>query len=474
MAMLNGRMVNTIAGAAPSGDDEWEDVSSDEWEDVPTHKDTKKGKNQGTWDQIKELARAGTLGFSQGGTFGFADEIASKLADLARRDDRIRPGAAAPPELRAALEGQPTLGERLKGKMRAENKAASDEHPWAYGAGEVAGNVAATYAGGKALSAAGEAVPVIGKGLQALGTWARANPIKALALAGGAQGGVNGAGASEAKDAEGVALDTILGTALGAGTGVLTGVAGKVAGKGLEKLRGRAQKGVEVATEEIAELGKKTAAEQTASARSAAGRAAQDAYRQLEHLRDLDALGALSPEQKVVAEQLAEELAAKAQEKLLPAAAEKAATSAAYQEAMATEAQRAAAAAKDHGSVWNQLKPRIKRYALPLVAGAVGLPSGGVVGMGAGALAGRGLSPTAQALTRMVKHPATRRAIWDLLGGGARAAEAVAPVTSALRGPVSRAFQMEMDDPLIQALAEFRGEEEADPRALAQALGSGR
>lgn len=489
MAMLNGRLVSSALAAAPDEDDDWMPegarvvADEDDWMPEGAKLVERKSASAATekpslLDTVRKKARSGMLGFGQGASFGFLEELASKAADLAGAGgEAIRPGADATPELRAAIQAQPTFGQRLKGAMRADIKRAAQEDPEMYIPGEVAGNLASTYLGGEALSALGKAAPVAGKGLQALATWAKANPWKAVALGGATQGGLNGAGASEADTAGGVVEDTALGTLVGAGAGLAGHGISRGLGAGVKALRGRAQKGIEVATGQIDDMAKAAAAEQTASARSAAGRAAQDAYKQLEHLRALDRLGMLSPEEKTVADALASELADKAQANLLPAAAEKAAKSEAYKEAMATEAGRAAEKAKEIGSVWNQLKPRLKRYAIPLAAGVMGLPAGGPVGAGVAAAAGRGVSPAIQALGRMVKHPATRRAAWSLVGGGARAAESAAPVVEALRGPVSRAVQFEMDDPLIQALAEWRAQhEDADPEALAQAqaLKSGR
>lgn len=473
MAILNGRLVNTIAGAT-GVDDEWQDVESDEWQDVPTPKKSTRKEGPGA---LRSLA----LGTAQGSTFGFVDEAAGGLADLLGvGGERIRAGAAAPPELRAQADAAPSLGDRLKSRMRQEARQASDAHPETYIPGEVAGNVASTYLGGKALGILGEAVPAAGKGLQVLATWAKANPWKAVALAGAGQGGAFGAGASEAEDAEGVALDTLLGTALGAGTSVLGHAGGKVVGKGIQRLRGTAQMGVEKATGEIGELADKAINAEDASGLSAAGRAAQDAYKQAEHTLSL-APGKTTPEKVALAKALLEERALKAAGKLEVSSAAKEAAAEHLSGLAENRASRKTAAVAQEGSPWNQVKPRLKRYALPLAGGAIGYavdrdsPVGAGLGLGAGLLTGRGLSPTVQALTRMVKHPSVRRAAWTLLGGGARAAEAAGPVAEAIRGPMSRAVQLEFDDPLIQALAQLRGDgDEADPEALAEALRSGR
>lgn len=200
-----------------------------------------------------------------------------------------------------------------------------------------------------------------------------------------------------------------LNTALGAGAGA--------AGYGLSALPGKiaqAASGKIAKIEgEVAERAAALAASETASARSAAGNAAQNAYRQLEHLRDLGAKGALTPEQILVVTQLEKELAEKAAEKLLPAAAEKAATSVAYKEAMETEAERAIkiAAEKLSGKEAKaQLMARVKRYGPAAVGGMLGnmlFPGlGGSVG---GAATGLVLRPALRSMMNLARNPAVQR-----------------------------------------------------------------
>lgn len=198
-----------------------------------------------------------------------------------------------------------------------------------------------------------------------------------------------------------------------AAIGGAAGLAGYGLGKGLNKAVSAASNKVSSIERKVAERAATDAAAETASARSAAGTAAQDAYRQLEHLRDLGALRSLTPDEAMIAAQLEKELAGKAAEKLMPAAARKAATAEAYKQATETETKRAAELAAQRlgtGEAKSQLMARVKRYgpaALGGMAGNLLFPGlGGAVG---GAATGLVLRPALRSMINLSKNPAVQR-----------------------------------------------------------------
>lgn len=173
------------------------------------------------------------------------------------------------------------------------------------------------------------------------------------------------------------------------------------------------------------------AASETASARSAAGTAAQDAYKQLEHLRELDSMGLLSKEDKVIAANLSKELAKKAAEKLAPAVTRKNTTSTAYKEAIETETARAAQIVKEKLSgkeVRTQTMARIKRYGPAAVGGMIGnmlFPGlGGAVG---GAATGLVLRPTLLSMRRLATNPAVQHNLLSPIARGERVSKSLSP-----------------------------------------------
>lgn len=177
---------------------------------------------------------------------------------------------------------------------------------------------------------------------------------------------------------------------------------------------------------------------ETASARSAAGNAAQNAYRQLEHLRELGANRALTPDEILTFQSLERELSEKALEKLMPAAALKQSTSEAYKEAMKTEAERAAeyAAAKlSSNEVKQQVMARLKRYGPAALGGAVGnliFPGlGGAVG---GAATGLVLRPAIRSMINLSKNPAVQHGLLSSANSSLKFAGPSLPVASILAG----------------------------------------
>ncbi len=358
-------------------------------------------------------------GVQQLGTFGWGDEL----------------GAAIQGGL-AKAAGTGDYGEtyrQARGENRAETKAAKEAHPGAYYA-----------AGLPAAIAAGAAMPALkaGQGASLL--------VRALYGAGSGvlPGAIAGAGESQADTLGGVAKDAGVGGLLGAGAGV--------AGAGLGALGQRAVRGAASIDEAVARKAAQEAAAETGSLRSAAGTTAQDTYKQLEHLRETGAINSLSPEEAQVADRLTKELGGKAAAKLLPSAARKEAAAAAYAEGMATEGERAAEkAASRYGlkAAKAQIVPRLIRYGLPALGGALGLGGhGGMAGAGVGALAGAGLRPMMHSLLRAAKDPSIAgpalSAAGSVLGrlgpvvesGAGTEAQALAPATSEAISPYVQAL----------------------------------
>jgi hypothetical protein len=142
----------------------------------------------------------------------------------------------------------------------------------------------------------------------------------------------------------------------------------------------------------------------------------------MEHLRELDSVGALTAEQSKVFKELSEELAKKAQGNLLPSAAFKKETAQAYREAIESEADRAAALANDRLSgkeAKSQMMARLKRYGPAALGGALGsiaLPGVGTLGGIAGGLY---LRPALRSMVNLSKNPAVQyRALRPLANSG--------------------------------------------------------
>ena len=201
--------------------------------------------------------------------------------------------------------------------------------------------------------------------------------------------------------------DRLQNAAIGGALGAVGAGAAKLIGKGKDAAATR----VASLAEKVQAKAAADAAAETASARSLAGRTAQDAYKQLEHLRELNAVGALTPEQSALFKELSDELAKKAQEKLIPSAAMKKEAAQAYKTAMETEAERAAALAADRLSgaeAKNQAMARLKRYGPAAAAGALGGAMFGGVGAVAGVPIGLYLRPMVHSVRRMAQNPAVQ------------------------------------------------------------------
>lgn len=297
---------------------------------------------------------------------------------------------------------------------------------------------------------------------------------------------IPGTGALKALEgAGGVAARVLANGAIGFGLGLATGGTdasptqraltgfglGTLGGGVAEWLSGLGQKAssaVKDIDEAVARKAAADAAAETAQARSAAGRAAQDTYKQLEHLRELGAKGMLSPELQALSSKLESELAEKAASRLEASAAEKAATGGKYAEALSTEGDRAKQLAEQKlsgGELKQQLGARLTRYGLPAVLGAVGSslmghsPAEGALFGGA---LGHTFRPMAHSLRRLVAQPVVQRQLAtgaaSLLGQMGPAAEQSLP-----------AVVQELE-PMLGPLVPQFADDDAAARQKAQAL----
>lgn len=288
--------------------------------------------------------------------------------------------------------------------------------------------------GEKALAGAGKAFVDVGRGAgQMLGMVDQASIDEAKRLdaplmdTGGGMVGNIGAnmltalvpGSNTVKGAAlvGAGLSALQPTATGedrgmnALTGFGLGVGGALAAKGIGR-------GLESAKGKMAELSARVeakaasdAAAETASARSYAGNAAQNAYKQMQVLAAKAENGALSPDEAMVWKSLQEEYLRKAQEKLIPAATAKEISAKAFKEAIDTEAERAATLAAERLSgkeAKSQVMARLKRYGPAAIGGALGGAAFGGAGAIAGVPIGLYLRPALHATARMMKNPAVQ------------------------------------------------------------------
>lgn len=216
--------------SARAVDDEWTppsaralDVPANDVPSAPAAQDIPSG------------ARSGVLGFAQGGTFNFADEIGSLAAGRGgvRLGAGLLPAPDDTPEVRAAkasllaqVGSQPSASEMLRDRMRAEADSARINHPWQYWPGYVGGTVASTIPLGlRGVGALAGQVPLFAARGEAL----TANLGKLLwqgAKTGAWTGGLGGLGASQEQTLGGLAKDTALS---GFGGFLLGGVPGGLA-----------------------------------------------------------------------------------------------------------------------------------------------------------------------------------------------------------------------------------------------------
>lgn len=386
---------------------------------------------ESTFEAIKRNATGLVRGAEQGATFGLADELGAYgqgVIDLALRTQPkvvsdllgVETRHREPFTLKKTMEQY----RQARGENREEYKRAEAAAPTANLIGQLAG---------------GFAMPIPGGGARTLGK---------VALQGAGMGAAMGVGAGEADLTKGefgkfgteVALGGALGGAFGAGGHVL----GKALAAGGGKLRDFAAGKAQKIQGEVEEWAAKEAEKATLSARSAAGNAAQDAYRQLEHLRELGRTRGLTAEERAVFDALSRELGDKAQEKLLPAAMRKASTADEFANAVATQEARAADLAKQKlstGELKNQTLARLKRYGLPALGGYVGSQvfEDTGLGAGAGALVGAGLRPMLQSTLKMARQPVVQQRLWKALEKAGRSVGGKAPPATPMGEAIEQA-----------------------------------
>jgi len=152
----------------------------------------------------RSKAEAVGRGVIQGGTFGFGDEIGGAFRSVFG-DEGYR---------------------EARDKIRANDRAAREAHPIAFGAGEVGGGIATSF------------VP----GLGVVGGAARGAKLAATAGKAALAGGTYGLGASEGETAGELAADTLRGAALGGAAGAVGYGVAKGVGASAKGAQGRLDK----------------------------------------------------------------------------------------------------------------------------------------------------------------------------------------------------------------------------------------
>lgn len=341
---------------------------------------------------------ASLLGGYQGLTLGGGKHIISGLRALPR-----------------ALKGE-GLGEAYRSELKGQeelNRDFREESPLAYGGAEALASLAVP------LPGAGKA-----QGLAKVGR---------MALQGAGIGGVQGFLGSEGETLTERAKDAAMSGALGLGLGGAFAGGGELAGK----LGGRLLKKAAAAKEKIGALATEVVDAEQRSLRSAAGNAAQDAYKQVENLVKSGEINNLTPEEQAVAAKLLKELGQSAKGKLSSSAAKKAETAEALAEAGANRASKIEEAEKRIANPLNQIMPRLKRYGPPLLGSAIGAIVGGPFGPAVGALAGAGSRPAVQAVMRGLRHPSVGGPLAKAAGYGLKGGAAVAPIAARASVPLS-------------------------------------
>lgn len=336
---------------------------------------------------MEQFATAAAHGAGQGFTLGFGDEINAAIQAL---------GIKAAGQTGA----EKTLGQLYKQNrdtFRREDAAAREANPKAYLGGEVVASLPAT------IATAGEA-----------GVGTRLARLLRAGRVGATLGGVQGVGASEAPTAGGVATEGTVGAALGGVLGPVGEAVSEIPGAIGRRLLPRAQAFLGRAEQAIADRSAGGAEALAKSAQGTAGASRANASRTVERLGMKEALAPAeiaaneaalgTPE----AQQLAQELAARARGELPERLAHMQATQALAQRTAAD-----AAAARSPEAVramekqmrTDATKRLLTRYILPGAAGyAVGELGGGHGTLGAAA--GFGARPMLRATLRNLTSPA--------------------------------------------------------------------
>ncbi len=332
-------------------------------------------------------------GVAQGGTLKFADEIAG--------------GAEA---LWDKLKGSDTPFAEAYRKHRDESRAnfdaAEQANPTEFGAGEIAGG--------------------IGTGVLAAPLTGGASLGSAVALGAGT-GALNALGGSNELDAQ-AATDALKEGALGGAFGAGGYGVGKLLGKGVSavgnKIAGVAERGEAAADSAIAGKAADIASESVDSAKGTLGKTTADSFKGLDRAAQLLARGNLSEEEaaplraileggqaasldKNLAGNLTTDLGSQLSEQQNARALFEAA-----QEQYPEELARLTAEMGTPQAALKQLAPLLKRYAAPVVGGAMSL----VGKLPGGALIGAGLRPALGAAGRRATSPEVRKQLFGAFG----------------------------------------------------------
>lgn len=306
--------------------------------------------------------------------------------------------------------------EQARDSIRGGAKEAQEANPKAYLAGEIAGAVAVPVPGGSAGAATG-----VGRALRSAGQ-------------GVGIGAAYGAGMSEADllqgDVGGFAADTGVGAAFGGVGGALGQGAGEALRAGKAWVAPRVGAALKGADDKLAELAQEKVRKDLASASGDLGSVVQQGNRLAENILRLEQAGNLTPQQMAVLQSLKAERAA-LERRLADAAIDDLpgkvkeidSRQSVLSEMQGNRSQLYDDALKEVSSPMSQVAPRLKRYAAPLAGamagpvagGAMGFATGGGFGSVVGGLAGAGVRPAAQAIGRMVKHPAVQKPVLQRL-----------------------------------------------------------
>ena len=203
----------------------------------PTWDDTTELDETPSWDDTVELnepsqLEAAVRGVGQGVTAGFLDELMSMIGTKGASPSQVvsEPNKAVEIERQMMKDYDANLDEE-----RSKNKAASDAHPYTYGASDIAGGVLPGLLSGGGTAAGSIAKAVTQGGLK--------QAMKQGGKTGLKYGAVSGAGYSDADDLKGLALDTAIGSGVGSIAGATLPVLAK-GGKEALKKTGKKVKGI--------------------------------------------------------------------------------------------------------------------------------------------------------------------------------------------------------------------------------------
>lgn len=398
---------------------------------------------------LDSLAR----GFLQGGTALFGDEIVgalggdlmrAQMSKLAKGQVRLTPEAEVEAKrLGIEVPGQMQIPSQTEGYRairdsdRQANKEADDAHGGFSLVGNLGGGIATSrllpgFSGVKAAGALGK----LGLGAKVAGMAGR---TLAGAGTGLAQGGLFGAGASNANDAQGLIDDTKEGAKLGGlfglGAGVLgegLGALGSKAGAARESIKDavRAKKTLEQAALEKAAAGAVGGAVQKGSRFEEQFLRHADNPNLPEELRTAIKDWQASPQSQELVGSVLKNQLAEAPE-VAGQIANKRQALQELQEGSAQAIDAATEAAVSPKAAREQIGARLWRYGLPAVAGAIGHHYLGPYGLAGGLAGGAVLRPMLHSFKHLARNPAFKTS-------ALRLGEGVAGNLSSMLGAATR------------------------------------